>query len=663
MNENRSETRRARRLFVFRILAFANIAAGIVYLGWRYTASLNFDPRAVWFSLLLVAAETYSFIDSLLFILMMWKPQRRKPPEPLEGKEVDVFITTYNEPVDLVRLTAEAALRIDWEPKRVYILDDGSRPEMKELCAELSCGYITRGEEWKGKPRHAKAGNVNNALLQTSGEFILILDSDQIPTPQILKRIMGYFRDPKLAFVQTPQYFYNLPPGDPFGSDAPLFYGPIMQGKDGWNAAFFCGSNAVLRREALMQIGLAEYAEEAEKDMEAAIARMRKEARRAGVTPTAGRAAKLVLSEAARRARAMLAAGEPLEKAAEALRQGGQRADSIQAERNLEVIARELAELGEKGDEAAREAGRSILEELPSLSETLAKETAGPESFAGRFEEGRVLARENEAIAVNAMSTISVTEDMATAIRLHARGWRSVFHPEILAYGLAPEDLGSALTQRLRWAQGTLQVLFRESLLFRGGLSFAQRLQYFTTIFAYFSGFAHLLYVFSPVFFLLTGIAPVIGWTLDFGIRFIPFFIVNKVMFRLVTSGLSTRRTEQYTLCLFPLWIRAVLGSIFSRKVHFQVTPKQRQSGNYLSRVSVQAVTVAISFAAIAVTVIRVAIGAQAANVGALVNVGWAIYNIATLSVILRAALYKAPTGWNPRPPAFLFPTYDSKVQ
>src|SRR5262249_46882125 len=133
-------------------------------------------------------------------------------------------------------------------------------------------GYLVRSTEWVGRGRHAKAGNLNNALFQTDGEFLLILDADQIPAPSILDRTLGYFRDPKVAFVQTPQWFYNVPPGDPFGSQAPLFYGPIQQGKDGWNAAFFCGSNAVLRREALMQIGIARYTWELDRKVRRALA-------------------------------------------------------------------------------------------------------------------------------------------------------------------------------------------------------------------------------------------------------------------------------------------------------------------------------------------------------------------------------------------------------
>src|SRR4029453_1466607 len=119
----------------------------------------------------------------------------------------------------------------------------------------------------------------------------LILDADQIPSPEILHRTLGYFSDPKVAFVQTPQWFYNVPPGDPFGSQAPLFYGPIQQGKDGWNAAFFCGSNAVLRREALMQIGIARYTWELERKVKRALSTADRMLRDARAQVSAGDAA------------------------------------------------------------------------------------------------------------------------------------------------------------------------------------------------------------------------------------------------------------------------------------------------------------------------------------------------------------------------------------
>ena len=105
-------------------------------------------------------------------------------------------------------------------------------------------------------PRHAKAGNLNNALLATDGEFLLILDADQMPEPAILDRTLGYFPTRRSRSCRRRSGSSTCPTHDPLGSQAPLFYGPIQQGKDGWNAAFFCGSNAVLRREALMQLGI-----------------------------------------------------------------------------------------------------------------------------------------------------------------------------------------------------------------------------------------------------------------------------------------------------------------------------------------------------------------------------------------------------------------------
>lgn len=135
---------------------------------------------------------------------------------------------------------------------------------MAEAAARLGVGYLTRGANWENRPRHAKAGNLNSALFATDGEFILILDADQIPAPEILDRMLGWFTDPKVALVQSPQWFSNVTDADPLGSQAPLFYGPIQQGKDGWNAAFFCGSNALLRRDALMQLGIIGYVRETE---------------------------------------------------------------------------------------------------------------------------------------------------------------------------------------------------------------------------------------------------------------------------------------------------------------------------------------------------------------------------------------------------------------
>lgn len=273
------------RLLALRLLALAVLLLGVNYLVWRWTASLNWD--AWWIALPLVLAETYTFVDVALFAVTVSNARTRSLPNPAPpGLSVDVFITTYNEPVDLVMATARAAQRIRY-PHNTWILDDGSRLEMELAARNQGIGYITRGPEWAGRPRHAKAGNLNNALVRTHGEFILILDADQVPAPEILDNSLGYFNDRRVALVQTPQYFANVPAHDPFGSQAPLFYGPIQQGKDAWNAAYFCGSNAILRREALMQLGLARYVKETERRLVRALKAAKSVIRRARRRPEA----------------------------------------------------------------------------------------------------------------------------------------------------------------------------------------------------------------------------------------------------------------------------------------------------------------------------------------------------------------------------------------
>jgi cellulose synthase (UDP-forming) len=586
------------------LLALCNLAAGLVYLSWRYAASIN--TEALVLAILLVLAESYGYVDSLFYALTMWKPAWRTPPPPLAEASVDVFITTYNEPVEIVRMTAEAAVAIDWSPLAVHILDDGSREAMKALAESLGCGYITRGEEWEGRKRHAKAGNVNNALTMTSGDFILILDADQIPDPSIVRKTVGYFADPALAFVQTPQEFYNLPPGDPFGSDAPLFYGPIMRGKDGWNAAYFCGSNALLRREALMQVGLSNYAD----------------------------AAETAVGEALRDlwARSRLSPGDD----------GPARAEKRAIRRAVTAARRDLR------------AGKSTQTVTGDLKAALAGFGAGSASkgLTSTLDESFGMARKDEALAVEGVSTVSITEDMATALRLHGSGWKSLFHSETLAHGLAPEDLGSALTQRLRWAQGTMQVLLRDSPLSRKGLSPGQRLMYFATIFSYLSGFANLIFVLCPIIFLFFGLSPVRAWNVDFFLRFVPFYLLNRLMFYVAAEGVDVKRGEQYNLALFPLWIKAVVGVFTKREVGFSVTPKTRQTGNFLPLIKVQLGTLVITVAGMVYAALGLALGWRADYVGILVNAFWGCYNIWQLLILVRAARYRPPEDWKPHPPS-----------
>lgn len=644
----RAQHRMAVRVWVVRLLIVANLALGLNYLLWRGSSSINwvFWPLA----LALLAAEVFSFVDTMLFGVTMWKWRRRGASPPARGDEtVDVFITCYNEPVELVRHTVRAAVAIR-HPHRTYVLDDGESAAMRRMAWEEGAGYIVRSHEWRGRERHAKAGNLNNALFRTDGEFILIQDADQIPHPEILDETLGYFRDPTVAFVQTPQWFRNVPPGDPFGSHAPLFYGPIQEGKDGWNAAFFCGSNAVLRREALFQAGMVNYA----RDRDIHVRRLLRRAdqrlriaeralRRPALEPE--RRAVAALRSAVRRAGRDLRRGIAPSQVAVAfetrVRGAAERAmvtpltAAPGPDTGYSAVRQDLAALL-AGDAAVRHLADRRAAPLAAVAAVLTLLRGGDGGVEG-------------AMAMMPIATISVTEDMATAMRIHALGWTSVFHPRVLASGLAPEDLSTALGQRLRWAQGTIQVFLRENPLAIPGLRIGQRLSYLATMWSYLSGFPTVVYLLVPVLFLTLGWTPVTAWSGDFFVHFVPYFLANQLLFLSVSFGLKTWRGRQYSVALFPVWIEATISAVrnvwFGRDLSFLVTAKERKAGPVLGPVRLQLIAIALLALAAAIGVARLALGLADDAVPLVVNVVWALYDIAILGVLLRALAYRAESA------------------
>ncbi len=225
------------------------------YLGYRILYTLN--PDVMGFSLLFLYAEAHGLLALGLYFFQLWNPTIRVPPSPFPGYTVDVLIPTYNEDLSLLRKTAISCLGMTY-PGQVYFLDDGARPELKAMAEELGCKYISRTHRTQ-----AKAGNLNHALSVTEGEFIAVFDADYVPHPTFLERTLGYFQDPGVAFVQTPHNYYNV---DSFQfwinekkrdkwNEQDAFYRLIMPGRDHWNAAFFAGTSAVIRREALESIG------------------------------------------------------------------------------------------------------------------------------------------------------------------------------------------------------------------------------------------------------------------------------------------------------------------------------------------------------------------------------------------------------------------------
>jgi cellulose synthase (UDP-forming) len=357
----------SRRITV--LLVLLSVAITSRYLWWRVTETLEFDGFLQgFFAIGLFAAECYAGALLFLSYVQLTYPLNRKPaalpPNPDDWPSVDVYVPSYNESLEIVRPTVLACMNIDWprDKMNVYVLDDGRRPEFRAFCEQVGCGYIVRPDN-KG----AKAGNINHALRHTDGDYIAIFDCDHAPTRAFLQMTAGWLvRDKRMSMVQTPHYFYspdpferNLARNRPVPNEGLLFYGAIQPGNDLWNAAFFCGSCALIRRAALLEVG-----------------------------------------------------GVPHE---------------------------------------------------------------------------------------------TVTEDCHCSLRMQQKGWHTAYIRLPLAAGLATERLAIHIGQRMRWGRGMIQIMRQENTPFAPGLTWAQRLCYFTAGFSFLFALPRIVFLTSPLAFLFFG--------------------------------------------------------------------------------------------------------------------------------------------------------------
>ena len=408
------------------LLTIATLITGLVYFCWRVTV-LNYQAPV--FSLLFLFAELFGFVILFLSVFTFWKVRPLTVGAPPSNVSVDIFITTLNEPEDIVRLTAVAAKAISY-PHTTYILDDGAREHIRELAENLGCEYISRESN-----QHAKAGNVNNALAHSSGDFILILDADHVPQTWFLDHTLGYFSDPQVALVQSPQdYFttnafqFRSTPSQ-LWHDQTLFYQIGQIGRNYWNATTFCGTNAVIRRSALQNIG--------------------------------------------------------------------------------------------------------------------------------------------------GIATETITEDMHTSVRLQKNGYRTIYHPESLAFGIAASDYVEFLQQRLRWGHGNVEVLKEENLPFCDNLSWPQKICYTVLGINYFEGWSRLVLYVTPALVLLTGLAP-LGDTELFLWFFLPYFISAILLIIVIGRGSSRIiSNERLAMARFPIYLLATAG-LFIKRRYWRITAKQR---------------------------------------------------------------------------------------
>jgi cellulose synthase (UDP-forming) len=435
LDEQRSATNEANpseaRERVIRAVAIIAVLYATYWVWWRWTHTINTDPVAIVPSIVLLLAETWAYVNMCMFVFLTWKLTNRDPGPPPLGKSVDVFITCYDEPLEVLRRTAIGARAIRY-PHRTYMLDDGKREDVLAMTRELGIGYIRRVGN-----ANAKSGNLNYALSVTSGEFVLQLDSDHVPLPNIIDRLLGYYNDPKMAVVQSPQDFYNVDSfthvvndeGRRLWEENRIFYSLIQPGRDHWNASFFCGSCGMIRRSALEAVG----------------------------------------------------------------------------------------------------------------------------GFASQ----------------------TIIEDMETTMQFHAHGYKSAYHRETLAYGLAPGAAGAYHVQRLRWGQGAMQVLRKLKPLTMPGLTLAQRINYFAGTAAYFEGWQKAVFYLMPLFYFFTGILPVGGDQREFLIRLIPYITISIVAFELLSRGTGYLfLSERFTMVRVYTYMLAALAVFTKKRLKFNVTPK-----------------------------------------------------------------------------------------
>jgi cellulose synthase (UDP-forming) len=250
------------------------LGVALRYLVWRFAATVlphpvdwSFGFVWTWFVFLV---ELGAFADILLFLVAMSRTVDRSAEadrrertffarDAADLPTVDVFIPTYNEPIDVLERTIVGALALDYprEKLKVYVLDDKRRDWLREYCESKGAIHVTRPDN-----SHAKAGNMNNGLTVSSGDFIAIFDADFVPYRNFLRRTVPFFEDPTIGIVQTPQHFFNKDPVQSnlslekvWPDEQRLFFDEMAASRDAWDVSFCCGSCSIARRSAVEEIG------------------------------------------------------------------------------------------------------------------------------------------------------------------------------------------------------------------------------------------------------------------------------------------------------------------------------------------------------------------------------------------------------------------------
>lgn len=477
---------------------------GLSYLIWRVFFTIDYSSNLVW-PLMLLFAEAYSFVVFAIFAFASINLRQKLPP--LSAKDinffptVDIFICTYNESETILKDTITGCKNIKYKTnhKNIYLLDDGNRPAIKKLAADLGVNYITRDSN-----EGFKAGNINNALKYTDGELIAVFDADHIPVSTFLIELVDYFKDHNTGIVQTPQHFMNPDPfqknlvvGKPLANEQDLFFRVIQPGLARWNSAICAGTNFLVRRAPLLEVG-----------------------------------------------------------------------------------------------------------GLPHNT---------------------------------------VTEDMDLGLRMRRLGLMIRYHNKPLAVGLAPETFKDYLSQRLRWAAGTIQIfLFNRGVFFKN-LTGPQKTFYLSGLFYYFFGFPRLIFIMSPILYLLYDIKPLAASFYQVGIFLAACYISKIYFFRKVAAKYRNFVfTDIYeTAVCFYLSIAVIKTLINPKNIKFSITNKGVDNSKAdLMLFLPQTILLGFAIASIIVPIYH--LYHHIYTISALVvNLVLNIFNIVVLSFAIKVALEK----------------------
>ena len=357
-----------------RVLVGLGAVAMIYFLGWFVSSGhIGYAPL-FWLLVISLGFKLLRMVHEWAHYVQVQEPVAPAPAQ-VSQRTVDVLTTACpGEPRDMIVRTLESMQALN-HPHTSYLCDEGDDPFLRQECARLGVVHVTRVEK-----AHAKAGNINNALRQATGEMCVVLDPDHVLAPDFLDQVLPYFEDDRVGFVQVVQAYGNQQESlvaQGAAEQTYHFYGPLMMSMNGYGTVQAIGANCTFRRAALDSIG--------------------------------GHAAGL-------------------------------------------------------------------------------------------------------------------TEDMHTAMRLHAAGWQSVYVPKVLSRGLVPASLGAFYKQQLKWARGAFDLLFRVYPKLFGRFTWAQRLHYLTLPLYFFSGIITLIDILVPVAALVLAEFPWYVSLKDFALHMLPLW-------------------------------------------------------------------------------------------------------------------------------------------